>query len=177
MKKIFFAIALIFMSVSVSFAAVSGDQEVYLRKDVFDAKMDAFMAEIKLTFQNMREELHNEIQSVKSELHNEIQSVKTDLQNEIHRVETKVDVLTEHVHSMENNFDKRISSLETYLSWALAFMAIIVASATFLPIFGEPLRRLWQKIFSPQLTLEDVRRLIEENNEYLLSKINILQEK
>ncbi|MBQ6435638.1 MAG: hypothetical protein IJJ09_06525, partial [Synergistaceae bacterium] len=137
----------------------------------------AFMAEIKLTFQNMREELHNEIQSVKSELHNEIQSVKTDLQNEIHRVETKVDVLTEHVHSMENNFDKRISSLETYLSWALAFMAIIVASATFLPIFGEPLRRLWQKIFSPQLTLEDVRRLIEENNEYLLSKINILQEK
>lgn len=70
MKKFLLAL-LIVITVSVSaFGVTSIDitQNVYLRQDVFEAKMDAFMAEIRLLNELLRSELKQEIQATNSRI-------------------------------------------------------------------------------------------------------------
>lgn len=70
MKKFLLAL-LIVIAVSVSaFSVTSIDitQNVYLRQDVFEAKMDAFMAEIRLLNELLRSELKQEIQATNSRI-------------------------------------------------------------------------------------------------------------
>ena len=56
MKKFIIALLSMFIMSHSAYAVTSDDihENLYLRQDVFEAKMDAFMAEIKLMNQNMR---------------------------------------------------------------------------------------------------------------------------
>ena len=63
MKRILIVLMLLLSSVSASYAA-SEDMSVYVRQDVFDAKMEKFMAEIKL----MNGETLSEIRSLNSRM-------------------------------------------------------------------------------------------------------------
>ncbi len=183
MRKFFVAALMIFLLSSAAFGVVSDDKDIYLRKDVFDAKMDAFMAEMRLGFQTLREELHNEIQGVRTELHNEIQSVKTELKNEIQALDKKVEVLTERVNGvekrmsdLENHLGQRMSSLETYVGWWIAFLTIIVTAVALIPMLVVPLTRKLREVLTPAITLEKMQELIsksiEENNAKLLQQLN-----
>ena len=74
MKKILLAVVLILVAASGCYGAASDD--VYLRRDVFEAKMDAFMAEIRLGNEQIRREMNDrfnvldrKIDNVKTELH------------------------------------------------------------------------------------------------------------
>ena len=152
MKKIFLSLILVIL-LSGSALGVSSD-DVYLRKDVFDAKMDAFMSEIRLmNEQNRREmdkrfnELDKKIENVKTELHYEIQNVKTELQSEIQVLSSKVDLL-----------DERTESTKTTVYWGLALMGLILASAVVVPPLTEFFKGLRKK--EPSFTLEDVKHLI-----------------
>ena len=152
MKKIFSALILVFTLCSSVYGASSDD--VYLRKDVFDAKMDAFMSEIRLmNEQNRREmdkrfnELDKKIENVKTELHHEIQNVKTELQSEIQVLSSKVDLL-----------DERTESTKTTVYWGLALMGLILASAVVVTPLTEFFKGLRKK--EPSFTLEDVKHLI-----------------
>ena len=194
MRKFFVAALMIFLLSSAAFGVVSDDKDIYLRKDVFDAKMDAFMAEMRLGFQTLREELHNEIQGVRTELHNEIQGVRTELHNEIQSIKTelkneiqaldkKVEVLTERVNGvekrmsdLENHLGQRMSSLETYVGWWIAFLTIIVTAVALIPMLVVPLTRKLREVLTPAITLEKMQELIsksiEENNAKLLQQLN-----
>ena len=59
MRKILLAIALLFVMSVSAFGATSDD--VYLRRDVFDAKMDALMATMRLENQNMLIQIRKEL--------------------------------------------------------------------------------------------------------------------
>ena len=74
-KKTFMALFSVLIFVPWAFAETSGDNEIYLRRDVFEAKMDAFMAEIRLG----NEQIRREMQKMESRLDNKIQSVKSEL--------------------------------------------------------------------------------------------------
>ena len=118
MKKVFLALVLVIL-LSGSALGVSSD-DVYLRKDVFDAKMDAFMAEIRLGNEQLRREMNDrfnvldrKIDGVKSELHEEIQSVKTELHEEIQSVKTE---LHEEIQSVKTELHEEIQSVKTELS-------------------------------------------------------------
>ena len=115
---------------TASYGATSDD--VYVRKDVFDAKMEAFMAEIRL----MNGQLQSEIRALGSR---------------IDRVENRID-----------GVEKRMSSLETMIYWILATLSVSFAVLALAPYFKE--------IRKPSFTLDDVRRLIEENNAKILGK-------
>ena len=61
MNRFIIAILIAFAVSTSAFGATSGD--IYLRQDVFEAKMDAFIAEIRLMNEQLRSELKQEIQA------------------------------------------------------------------------------------------------------------------
>ncbi|MBQ3458051.1 MAG: hypothetical protein IJG30_03730 [Synergistaceae bacterium] len=135
MKKFLIA-ALIAITISTAaFGAVSGD--VYLRQDVFEAKMDAFMAEIRLMNEQTRAELNEKIQA------NTTAILSTN---------ARIDVTNAKIDATNN----RVETLITMVYWGIALLGILISLATWGP-------SLFQKFkdSKPSLTLEDVERLID----------------
>lgn len=133
MKKFLLAL-LIAVTVSASaFAANSNDipQGVYLRQDVFVAKMDAFMAEFRLMNEQLRSELKQEIQATNSR---------------IDAVNARIDIT-----------NTRLDDLYTMVYWGLALMGIILAFSAAAPYLIKAIRSIFQLSF----TLDDVERLVD----------------
>ena len=133
MKKFLFAL-LIAITVSVpAFGVTSNDvhETVYLRQDVFEAKMDAFMAEIKLMNEQLRSELKKDIQDTNS----------------------RIDVINARL----NVIDTRMDNLHNVIYWGLGFMTIIITLVASSPY----LIKFVKAISHPPFTLEDVEKLID----------------
>ena len=113
----------------------------YLRKDVFEAKMDALMAEIRLGNEQLRREIDKRF-------------------NEVNERFSQVDMKIESVKSDVKALNVRVGSLETVVYWGLALIGIILAA----PSLSEFLKSLRK----PSLTAEDVekiaKRIINSNN-------------
>ena len=147
MRKIFVMIFLLLILSSASYGATSEDSSVYVRQDVFDAKMEAFMAEIRGEFQVINAKLEalnkrlDDFQASTSSRFDDLQA------------------------STSNRFDDlqastawRIDDVKTIVYWGLSILGLLIAFAIFGPSFGEFLRNLR----TPSVTLEDVKRLIAE---------------
>ena len=124
-KKIFTALILACLLSSSAYGSASED--IYIRQDVFDAKMEAFMNEIRGEFQV---------------------------------INAKFAALDKRIDDLQISTSNRIDDLKTIIYWGLSILGLLIAFAIFGPSFGEFLRNLRK----PSFTLEDVRRLIEENN-------------
>ncbi|MBQ6115172.1 MAG: hypothetical protein IJL11_07330 [Synergistaceae bacterium] len=70
MKKILIAIIITITATASALGAASSDihEGVYLRQDVFEAKMDAFMAEIRLMNEQLRSELNSRIDATNARI-------------------------------------------------------------------------------------------------------------
>lgn len=136
---------LIFLLSSISFGAVSEDMSVYLRKDVFDAKIEALF-----------NRLHAEIGTLKTELRSEIGSLRTELKSEIGDLRGDVRALSARIDGLE----KRVDDMHDYVYWFIvAFLAVLA-----LPFFNRWLERREEKKISSFVTLDEVKRLIAEAN-------------
>lgn len=120
-KKFISALLIIFVFSSISYGASSDD--IYVRKDVFDAKMEALF----------------------NRLHGEIQALGNELKGEMKALGARMDAL-----------EKRMGSLETIVTWIFALLSVVVAAIALTPLIRE--------FHKPKFTLEDVKKLIEENN-------------
>ena len=144
MRKISTIILLLLMMGSASYGAVSED--VYVRKDVFDAKMEALF-----------NQLHGEIENFGTRLEGKIDALSE-------RIDRNFDILSARIDGL----DKRMDNQQNYLYLVLVIMGIIVT----LPTVQKMLQG-WQEQKDSRrtfTTLEDVRRLIEENNVKVLGK-------
>lgn len=137
MKKKFFA-ALILACLLSSSAYGSASEDIYIRQDVFDAKMEAFMNEIRGEFQVINAKF--------AALDKRIDDLQTST--------------AKRIDDLQASTADRIDDLKTIIYWGLSILGLLIAFAIFGPSFGEFLRNLRK----PSFTLEDVRRLIEENN-------------
>ena len=140
MKKILIAL-LITVAISTS-ALGATSNDIYLRQDIFEAKMDAFMAEIKLMNEQTRTELRKEIQDTKSELNAKIQANSTAIQ----QTNAHIDVT-----------NARLEALITMVYWGIALLGILITLAAVAPSIVQVL----QSIRKPSITLEDVERIID----------------
>ena len=143
MKKILLSMLLI---CSLESASLAASEDVYVRQDVFDAKMEAFMAEIRGEFQKINikfEALDKRISDSEAHTSNRIEDLKATTSN-------------------------RIEDLKTMVYWGFSILGLLVAFAIFAPSLGEFLRNLRR----PSITLEDVKRLIEENNARISAATN-----
>lgn len=142
-RKISVALFFVLISASLAFAETSADN-VYIRRDVFEAKMDSFMAEIRLGNEQLRREmqemearLNNKIQSVKAELHEGIQGVKNELKSDIHALEMQTAKL-----------EARLSNVETMVYWILAILGIFATSLALVPSLLPWLKNVFSRMKS-----------------------------
>ena len=130
MKKILTTFLLILELSSVSYGAVSQDMTVYVRQDVFDAKMEALF-----------ERLHGEIVEMKSEIMGEIKTLSG-----------RIDALSGRIDGM----DYKIDVLQTVVYRGLGILSLLVGLFVLAPVVGS----FMKNIRKPSLSPEEIKQLI-----------------
>ena len=159
MKKVYVLVMIhLLVFGTACYGAVSDD--VYLRRDVFEEKMDAFMSEIRF----MNEQLRGEIREVNAK----IDTVEKNLNARIDSVEknlnARIDGVEKHLNARIDGVDARVDDLRNDIYLGLVILGIVVSW----PKLKEAAQK-WGKS-TPSITLEDVKRLIEENNARMSGK-------
>ena len=135
MKKLIL-ILLLLLLMPMKAHAESSSNDVYLRSDVFEAKMDAFMAEIRLMNEQTRREMDKRF-------------------NEIH---AEMDKRFSEVNEKIGRLDERTEATKTSVYWGFAILGIVIVVA---PAFLEYVRSLRK----PHFTLDEVNQLITKRME------------
>ena len=189
MRRVIAVIVLILLTGTASYGAVSDD--VYVRKDVFEvymqninSKFDIIMEELKAQRKDINDltkavsglservtGLSERIDGVNSSSSERIDSVKATLSGRIDAVNSslsaRIDGLNAGLSGKIDGVDKRVDDLRNGLYlWLVAIGLVITIIAW--PKVQEMLKK-WRNA-APSITLEDVRRLIEENNAILERK-------
>ena len=147
-RKIMLALMMVLSVVSMSSGAASEDMSVYVRKDVFEAKMEAFMAEIRF----MNEQTRGEIRT---------------LSTRVDGLEAKMDT---RINGLERKLDARIDDLRNGLYLWITVITVIFA---YIEIRRKRQER-WdaKEASAPTMTLEEIKNLvgqmIAENNAKLI---------
>ncbi|MBQ6968999.1 MAG: hypothetical protein IJP85_01580, partial [Synergistaceae bacterium] len=129
---------LLLMTAGASYGAVSDDMSVYVRKDVFEV----YMQNINAKFDMIMEELKEQKRMI------------ADLSDRVANLSGRLDGLDKRMDSL----DKRIDDLRNGIYLWLVAIGLVVSW----PKLKETVRK-WANS-TPSITLEDVKRLIEENN-------------
>ena len=144
MRK-FIIVMLLLMTTGASYGAVSEDMNVYVRKDVFEV----YMQNINAKFDMIMEELKEQKRMI------------ADLSDRVANLSGRVDGLDKRMDSL----DKRIDDLRNGIYLWLVAIGLVVSW----PKLKETVRK-WANS-TPSITLEDVKRLIEENNARTSGKV------
>lgn len=139
MKKLLLMLLILLLVSSSSFGATSEDMSVYVRKDVYDANMNAFMIEIR----------------------GEFQVVNAKLEALSRRIDDNFAVISKRIDDNYYSLDAKISDLRNGLYLGLVLFGTLIA----LPFFSkwrDEHQKERERLRQPVLTLEDVKRMIEE---------------
>ena len=157
------------------YGAVSDD--VYVRKDVFEAKMEAFMTEIRGEFQVMNAKIDALSRRVDDNYHSlekRIDDLEKRTDDKFINMEKRMD---NNYHSLEKRIDDNYYSLDARISDLRNGMylgLVLFGTVLGLPFFNkwrEEKQKEKEEQRRPSITLEDVMRLIEENNVKLSGKL------
>ncbi|MBQ3585134.1 MAG: hypothetical protein II964_00335 [Synergistaceae bacterium] len=162
MKRFMITVMILLVICAVSYGAETADSEIYVRKEVFNAhidslnsKMDSILREMKQMrdeMKQMREETREEIKEIKEELKSQREEIKS-IRQDLSEIARAVSVLSQRIDGLE----ARLGDTQNYLYLLLVLLGIIVA----LPFVQRFLE--WKDSRKPSITLEDVKRLIEES--------------
>jgi len=151
MKKIFLALLIIIALSSESFGS-SGD--VYVRQDVFDAKMEALFARLDAKIDAAIGELKKE----NGEIRGDIKALSA----RVDGLDKRMDNLEKRMDERFASFDKRLDNTNTFLYYLLVLLAALIL----LP----PVNRWFEeRKEAKKFTLDDIRKLIVEEIDSRLS--------
>ena len=127
MKKLLITFMFVVVLSHPIFAATSNDihENLYLRQDVFEAKMDAFMAEIKLMNQNMRSEFKQDIQDMRSELKQEIHELSKAIAVLSERTDRNFDILSARIEGTNSRIDDLRNGMYLWLVIIGTFITLV----------------------------------------------------
>ena len=145
MKKFFIVLLFLAGCVSTSYAA-SEDMSVYVRQDVFEAKMEAFDAKMDAFMSEIRGEF--------KAVNKQFEAVN----KQFEAVNKQFEALNKRIDDVYLTLSNRIDDLKTVIYWGISILGLILGFAIFAPSLSEFLKNLRQ----PSLTVEDVKRLIAE---------------
>ena len=162
MKNLLLALFITISTATSAFGSVSEDINVYVRKDVYEAhqqsinsKLNMILEQMKVQREEQKEQI-NELRGEMKELREELKAQRKDI-NELARV---VSVLSTRIDGL----DARMGDQQNYIYLVLVILGIIVALPTVQKMLQARTDRSWA-------TLEDVMRLIEENNSKTSGKV------
>ena len=163
MKKIFSGLLFIFIFSSVSYGAVS--QDIYVRQDVFDAKMEAlferFHGEIKALSEKIdgvEKTLSEKVDGNFATLSGRIDGVEKTLSEKIDGVEK---TLSEKIDGVDKTLSRRIDGLEKRIEDTnnfLYYLLVLFGAMLILPFVNK----WWENRKESSFTLDDVKKLIAD---------------
>ncbi|MBQ7170481.1 MAG: hypothetical protein IJR63_11330 [Synergistaceae bacterium] len=170
MRKILLSV-MIACAVSSEAFALSEDMSVYVRQDVFDAKMEVLFTRLHSEIENLGTRLEGKIDalseridgldkkidSVEKSLSEKIDAVDKRLSEKIDAVDKKLSARIDGVDKRIDGLDKRIEDTHTFVYWIL-----VLFGAIFLIPFVSKFWELHMERRPPTVTLEDVQRMIVE---------------
>lgn len=169
MKRICVALMLMLQMSMVSYGAVSEDMSVYVRKDVFEVhmqningKFDSILEELKLQRQSM-----NELTQAVSALTERVTVLSERIDRNFDTLNGRINGTERALSERVDGIDERMSDLRNDIYLWLVILGIVVA----LPSVQKYLESREKR--KPVVTLEDVRRLIEENNAKLMETLKV----
>jgi len=140
--KLIITLILLLLTSGASNGAVSGDMSEYVRKEVYDVQM-----------QNLNANMERILQKLDS-----IESKVNDMSDRITGLTARVGGLDARLTETNQNLGSRIDDMKQYIYLVLVLLGIVIV----LPSVQKFLD--WRDSRKPLITLEDVKRLIEENN-------------
>ena len=152
MKRVIFAAVLVCVMSAGAFAA-SEDMSVYVRQDVFDAKMETLLTRIE----GKIDALSEKIDGVDKKLSEKIDGVDKKLSEKIDGLDQKLSARMDGLDKRIDGVDKRIDDTHTYIYWILVLLGAILIMP-FVNKFWE----FWKERRTPAVTIEEVQRLIEK---------------
>ena len=150
------------------YGAVSDD--VYVRKDVFEVYMQGVNSKLDMLIEQMKE-FREELKAQRKEFQEELKTQRKEFQEEFKAQRQDISELTRAVSVLStrvDGIDARMGDLRNDIYLGLVVLGIIFG----LPAVQKMFERRAEKKSAAQtsITLEDVMRLIEENNAKVLGK-------
>ena len=159
MKKFLIATLLICILSGKSYGAVSGDTEIYVRKDVFEARMDRQEA---IAEKNVIR-LEGKIDSLERKLDSNVIRLEGKIDSNITRLEGKIEANFAEFKALANEIkgdvkalNTRINNIETVVYWGIGVLALLAAVIAVLPL----LTKFINEIRRPSMTADDVERIV-----------------
>lgn len=118
--------------------------DIYVRKDVYEADQRALIAEIKLGNEAVLKELR---------------LFREEVNGRFSKLEARVEVLTGRIDALE----RRMGSLENFTTIGIGVITVLIALATFAMPISRAMRMFWKP--RPPITLEQVEALINSKLE------------
>ena len=177
MRKII-CLMFVFLLLPVNvYATVSNDQNVYLRNDVFEAKMEALRSDMRLEHQRLenkidktRQDLENKIDKTRQDLENKIDSLHSEILNNHNSLRAEMNAglkrLEDKITAFAEKTDARIDGLRDTIYWGLSFFGILIAVFTLIPWAQNAAK----KYFTPPVTIEQVEEIINAKFSELAAK-------
>ncbi|MBQ6980826.1 MAG: hypothetical protein IJQ15_00175 [Synergistaceae bacterium] len=154
MKKMIVMLSIVLLVLATEcYGAVSDD--VYVRKDV----SEVYMQNINAKFDMIMEEL-KEQRKVMTDLSNRV----SELAGRVDGLDKRIDGLDKRIDGVNASLSGRIDDLRNGIYLWLVAIGLVVSW----PKVKEVAQK-WGRV-TPSITLDDVRRLIEENNAKLAGK-------
>ena len=126
--------------------------DIYVRKDVFDARMDRMEMLLEKTVLEIKAYVDKSISETKSYVEKSVDEIKAELRQNGNDIKA----LTVRVDALEQTLGARISAVENTLYWWIGLFAIFIA----ITAFFAPILAFFKKMFKPSVTIEDVERIV-----------------
>lgn len=138
----------------------SNDNQQYITVELFNSRMETFMAQIKLGNEQLRNELNAKIDSVQSNLRSEMQTGFSALQTQIQAVDANVQVNAAKIEMLQHTF-----------YWGFAILAFIAA---FVPLFRRERKEKIQEDEQP-VTRANVIEIVNEAVAQALKNLDMVR--
>ena len=156
MKKIIIALLTVLTISSTTFGATSDDISIYVRKDVYEAHQQSINSKLDMILEQMKD-FREELKAQRKDINELAKSVSV--------LSERIDRNFETLSGRIDGLNSRMGDQQNYLYLVLVLLGIIVA----LPSVQKILQNRAER--KPSFTLDDVRRLIEENNAKMSWKV------
>ena len=162
MKKFLLLILMLMIFSGQAHGAISEDN--YVRKDVFDAKMEAFMSEIRIMNMELRRDIDKQFSEIKSDMDKQFGEVRSDIKALNEKVDGNFATLSVRIDATE----KQIDYSHNFLYLIMVLLGALIA----MPFFQE-WREERKENRNSLFTLEEVKalkRLLEMNSAQFAGK-------
>ena len=138
----------------------------YVRKDVFDARMDRMdmlmektLTEIKADNEKLRSEVKAAVDGLRSEVNTAIGELRSEMRENDAQIRAEIKVLDSRIDGLNMRIDgvnMRVDTLQTTVYWGFTLMGLILAFAVLVPSLLD----FFKGFRKPSLSAEDVERMI-----------------